>query len=347
MKAFYNRNIGMDIMGWSILGITLFLIIPMLYPANLPLVYHIYHLVLFIVLIGIYYLNIRLVIPKTVHRSINFYYIILFFVMGALTVSLMSFVATYLNLQEEVYNRLYPENEFIVSEHKSYVNYYVFLLTAIVLMIGFANYFITKWNIEERKKLALQELKSKAELGNLKAQINPHFFFNTLNTIYALTHKDIEKSQNAILKLSKMMRYAMNEENLELVSLQYELVTVHNYLDLMSHRLSSNVTLEFHISEHTSEAKIAPMILLTFIENCFKHGISSEEECLIKISAFVKRNTFILKTVNPWFENRKESKGIGVENTIKRLDILYNEGYNLKQTIIDGKYFTTLKISLK
>jgi two-component system LytT family sensor kinase len=123
MKAFYNRNIGMDIMGWSILGITLFLIIPMLYPANLPLVYHIYHLVLFIVLIGIYYLNIRLVIPKTVHRSINFYYIILFFVMGALTVSLMSFVATYLNLQEEVYNRLYPENEFIVSEHKSYVNY--------------------------------------------------------------------------------------------------------------------------------------------------------------------------------------------------------------------------------
>jgi len=347
MKVFSKRNIGLNIMGWSLLGIVLFLIIPMLYPAKLPLVYHIYHLVLFAILFGIYYFNIKIVIPKTVTNTINFYYVLLFLGMCTLVVGLMSFVETSLNLREEVYRSLYAEKVSVASEHKSYVNYYVFFVTAIVLMIGFTNFLIRKWNTEERKKLALQELKAKAELGNLKAQINPHFFFNTLNTIYALTHKDVEKSQASLLKLSKMMRYAMNEENEEFVSLQDELVFIQHYLDLMMHRLSSNVTLEYHISKYDSEAKIAPMVLLTFIENCFKHGISLQQDCYIRISTEINERAFILKTENPWFENREKSNGIGIENTVKRLNIIYNDGYKLEQFIIEGKYFTSLKINLK
>lgn len=347
MKAFSNRNIGLDIMGWSILAIVLFLFIPMLYPAKLPLVYHIYHLVLFMVLFGIYYFNIQIVIPKTVNKSINFFYVLLFLGMCFLVVSLMNFVETFLNLQQEVYRSLYPEKFYVASEHKSYANYYVFFVTAIVLMTGFTNFLLRKWNTEERKKLAVQKLKAKAELGNLKAQINPHFFFNTLNTIYALTHKDVEKSQDSLLKLSKMMRYAMNEDNEEFVSLQNELVFIQHYLDLMLHRLPSNVTLEYHISENHYEAKIAPMILLTFIENCFKHGVTSQEDCFIRISTVITEGVFILETENPWFENREKSNGIGIENTIKRLDILYNDGYKLEQSIIEGKYFISLKIKLK
>lgn len=347
MKVFSDRNLWLTIMGWLTLAIVLFVVIPLLYPASLPLVYHIYHFVFFVALLGVYYFNTRIVIPNTVYKTVSFYYILLFFGICALTATLMSFVETGLNLQEKVYNSLYPEKMFIVSEHTSYVNYYVFFVTAVVLVIGFTNFLIKKWNVEERKKLILKELKVKAELGNLKAQINPHFFFNTLNTIYALTYKDVEKSQNAILKLSKMVRYAMNEKNQEFVSLQYELDFIHNYLDLMSYRLHSNVALDYSIAECNLKAEIAPMILLTFIENCFKHGISSEKYSFIKISAFIKKNTFVLETENYWFEKVKKSKGIGIENTIKRLDILYNGRYSLEQTILDGKYFTMLKIDLK
>lgn len=347
MKGFLVKRFGLAVLGWLTLAIVLFLVIPLLYPASLPLAYHIYHFIFFVVLFGVYYFNIRIAIPKTVKKSINLSYLLLFLGIAGLVVGLMSFTEVVLNLQEKVYNSLYPEKTFIASEHKSYVNYYVFFVTAIVLGIGFTNYLIKKWNLEERKKQALQELKAKAELGNLKAQINPHFFFNTLNTIYALTYKDVGKSQNAILTLSKMMRYAMNEENKDFVSLKNELSFIQNYLDLMSYRLPCNVTLDYIIPEYNLEAKVAPMLLLTFIENCFKHGVSSEEDCNIKISMCVMDNIFILETENHWFEKMKKSKGIGIENTKKRLEILYESEYSLKQIKSDGKFFTTLKIALK
>lgn len=347
MKQFSVRNYGLEIMGWLTLAIVLFFVIPLLYPARLPLAYHIYHFVFFVVLLGAYYFNIRVMIPRTVKKSISLPYIFLFLTISGSVVGVMSLTEIALNLQEKVYHSLYPEKTFIASEHKSYVNYYVFFVTAIVLGVGFTNFIIKKWNLEERKKLVLQELKAKAELGNLKAQINPHFFFNSLNTIYALTHKNVEKSQNAILTLSKMMRYAMNEENQDFVFLKDELSFIQNYLDLMSYRLHSNVTLEYSIPKYNLEAKVAPMLLLTFIENCFKHGVSSEMGCTIKITTFIKENTLVLKTENHWFEKANKPKGIGIENTKKRLDILYRNNYSLKQIQTDGKYFTTLKINLK
>ena len=319
----------------------------MLYPAKLLFVYHVYHLILFIVLIVVYYLNRRIIIPHTITKTLSFYFIIIFIGMCAATSFIMHLVEVLLNLQEEVYRALYPEKEFVSSEHKSYVGYYVFFMTMIVLTVGFTNFLIEKWNSEERRKLVLQELKAHAELNNLKAQINPHFFFNTLNTIYALTYKDVEKSQDSILKLSKMMRYAMNEENKDLVSLKDELVFVQHYLDLMSYRLSSNVSLDFTILGVPSDVKIAPMILLTFIENCFKHGIRSTEDCSIRIFTYLKDGVFVLETENHWFENRRKMNGIGIINTIKRLDILYQDRYSLQQNIREGKYHVLLKINLK
>lgn len=347
MYASLNKRIVLTIIGWTILAVVLFMLIPMLYPAKLPWVYHFYHLVLFGVLAVVYYVNIHVVIPKLIHKSFHFYYVLVFFGLGALTVSLMRFVEITLNLQEEVYKSLYPDQLYIASEHTSYVDYYVFFLTSIVLTVGFTHFLIKKWNSETNKKLVLQELKTKAELTSLKAQINPHFFFNTLNTIYALTEKNIEKSQKAILKLSKMMRFAMNEENNELVDLQEELAFVHNYLDLMSYRLPPKVTLTYAITPCNSELKIAPMILLTFIENCFKHGVSSEAHCTIKITTYLEENIFTLETENAWFNKKEKQTGIGIENTKKRLDILYENKYELEQTTADGKYFSTLKIHLK
>lgn len=343
-----KRNIWMDIMGWSLLAIVLLVIIPMLYPAELPLVYHIYHIILFVVLFIVYYLNTNIIIPNVIKRGINLNYILLFLGICALVISLMNFIGNELNIRALVYQSLYPNEEYRPEEKKSYINYYLFFQTALVLSVGYINQSYRKWNLEELKNNELRERKAKAELETLKAQIQPHFFFNTLNTIYALTHTDLEKSQEAILKLSKMMRYVMNEENKFYVKLAEETSFIHNYLELMSHRLPKNVKLSYELTEEHPETQIAPMILLNFIENCFKHGVSTEHECLIKISTHFEGDYFVLSTENDWLKNHQsnKSKGIGINNSKKRLEIIYPEKHKLEYEVKKNRYHSSLKIKL-
>jgi len=145
------------------------------------------------------------------------------------------------------------------------------------------------------------------------------------------------------------MRYAMNEENKEEVSLFEETAFVQNYLALMQYRLPKNVQLSFELTQEHEEKTIAPMILLSFVENCFKHGVSTEKECFIKINTAFEEDCFVLTTENDWFPMRREghtSKGIGIENTKKRLDIIYGKKYSLDQNTKGGRFYSTLKIKL-
>lgn len=344
----FKNDLWIKIAGWLILAIVLLLFIPMLYPAKLPIVYHFYHLILFVVLFGVYYLNTQKIIPSILKKRINFYYVIVFFGICALVINLMRLIETEFDLQAQVYKSLYPNRDFYPEDHTSYVNYYVFFLTALVLMIGYINFLLKRWQKEENKRRQIKAEKIKAELENLKAQINPHFFFNSLNTIYALTHNDIGKSQKALLKLSEMMRYAMNEENKKVVSLREETAFIQNYLELMHYRLPKNVQLSFELTQQQQKKKIAPMILLSFVENCFKHGISTEKACFIKITTAFENNYFVLITENDWFPKRKNqlSKGIGIKNTKKRLAIIYEDAYLLEQKIKKNRFYSILKIKL-
>lgn len=349
VKQIFGQRYWVDILSWTTFGVILFLIIPMLYPAELPLIYHVYHLMLFIVLISVYYLNVCIIIPNVVKRGVNFYYVLLFIALCVLVINLMNFLEIQLDVKTRVYQSLYPNEEYRPEDHKSYVGYYLFFLTAIVLGVGYTNHIFKKWRKEEEKSREIKAQKTKAELESLKAQINPHFFFNTLNTIYALTHNDVEKSQKAILKLSKMMRYAMNEENREVVRLSEETAFIQNYLELMGYRLPENVHLYFDLTQEQPEKEIAPMILLNFVENCFKHGISTEMNCYIIISTAFEGDYFVLRTENDWFPMRenKSSNGIGIDNTKKRLEIIYEQDYTLEQNIEGNRFYSILKIKLK
>lgn len=338
----------MDIIGWCLLAVVLLLIIPMLYPARLPLVYHIYHIILFFVLFGVYYLNSVIIIPKVVKKGINFYYILLLLVLCVLVICIMFFIEVKLNVRASVYSNMHPNSVYIPEENKSYINYYLLFLTTIIFSVGYMNHLVRKWNLENKKNSELQRRKEKAELDTLKSQIQPHFFFNTLNTIYALTYTDIEKSQEAILSLSKMMRYVMNEENRHFVTLKEETSFICSYLELMEHRLPKNIRTIFKLSDEHPEATIIPMVLLNFIENCFNHGLSTEMECLIEISTNFEGNFFVLKTVNDCFytQKNKNKKGIGIENTRKRLEIVYPEIYSLENWVYNNRYYCILKIKL-
>lgn len=334
---------------WLLLAVVLLLLVPMAYPVELPLEYHFYHFILFCLLIAVYYFNVNYLLPVIQKKHGIFYYVLCIVVIGFGSVFLMELVSESLNIRQLIQQKLNPGEPY-VKKRNIFIFFYILILVSIIVATGIILQLVKKWNREEKYNIILREEKAKAELMTLKAQIHPHFFFNTLNTIYSLSHSDVPQSQEALLKLSKMMRFAMNEENLEKVPLQKELEFVRNYLDLMKHRLPDNVTLTVDLSEATEELEIVPMILLTFIENCFKHGITTEKDCEIKIETLLTGKTFILETENNIFNfqtNSLQSTEIGIENTIKRLDILYPENYSYEHRTEEGKYYCELKINLK
>lgn len=321
----------------------------MVYPVKLPREYHVYHFILFWVLFGVYYLHVNFLIPTFYKKYGLLPYLLCIIAIGFVSVLFMDFVSSSLNIRELIHQKLNP-NEPYIKKKNIFIYFYIVILLAIILITGIILQMVKKWNREEKNNIILREEKSKAELMTLKAQIHPHFFFNTLNTIYALSHSDVPQSQEALLKLSKMMRFAMNEENREKVKLQEELEFVKNYLDLMKHRLPDNVHLSSNLFVASTDLEIVPMILLTFIENCFKHGITTKKQCDIIIETALVGSTFTLKTENDILEHQSNAlnyTGIGIDNTIKRLDILYPENYTYKSRRANGKYYCELKIDLK
>ncbi|MFD2201791.1 sensor histidine kinase [Shivajiella indica] len=213
---------------------------------------------------------------------------------------------------------------------------------------------VQKWQSDEKIRFELERQRTNSEISYLKAQINPHFFFNTLNNIYALTNIDVEKAKAALLKLSRMMRYVLYETEKNHTLLSKELDFIRDYIELMKMRLSSKVKLDIKLPEKIEDIEIAPMMLLPFIENCFKHGISSQKESFIMISIDKIGNELSLKTQNTIFKSNEKtpegnSSGIGLTNTMRRLDLLYPGSYQLDidNSNPENEYRIVLKLNLK
>jgi len=184
-----------------------------------------------------------------------------------------------------------------------------------------------------------QELKSektKAELALLKNQINPHFFFNTLNNLYGLT---VEKSDNApqvVLKLSEMMRYTIYEGKKDWVSLHSEYLYLNNFIELHQIRYQKKVFIDFNVPDLQDkifqECKIAPLLLIILLENAFKHGVDSlVENAFIKLSLEVKEDSIWFQIVNNYNleEEIEAGNGIGLDNLKKRLALIYPDKHSL------------------
>ena len=178
----------------------------------------------------------------------------------------------------------------------------------------------------EREKL-------NTELSFLKAQINPHFLFNTLNSIYSLAIEQSPHTADAVVKLSSLMRYVMREAATDWVALEHELGYISNYVALQKLRLGDTVELDFGIEGKLNGHKIAPLILISFIENVFKYGVNPQEKSVIQIQLLVEKGVLQLHTFNKKvrvFYDEESSSGIGVENTKARLELLYPDNYELK-----------------
>jgi Histidine kinase len=195
----------------------------------------------------------------------------------------------------------------------------------------------------------IQREKLKTEVSYLKAQINPHFLFNTLNSLYALTLEKSDAAPEAVLKLSSMMRYVVTESGRDSVPLESEINYLKNYVSLQRLRMDADTRFTFTIKGNLSDKQISPMLLIPFIENAFKYGISPDEEAVINIDITVEENVLQInvrnKKVKIALQPDKES-GFGLENTRQRLEYLYANRYELTLNDKEGYYNVQLKIQL-
>ena len=198
----------------------------------------------------------------------------------------------------------------------------------VIPVIAAAIIIFKKWYADEQKNKRLAEEKMKAELSFLKAQVHPHFLFNTLNNLYALTLIKSDKTPDIVLKLSDLLDYMIYKSNDEFVPLTKELEIVEGYIELEKMRYSDRLNLSYLVNGETGKLQIAPLILLPFIENCFKHGASKDRiKPRIDIQISLEPTFLILKVTNSIPAEKEvsgtESNGIGLSNVSRRLELIY------------------------
>ncbi len=246
-------------------------------------------------------------------------------------------------LPSEYLERLQPPPSKYVMALKDVWLGFLIVGLSIALRVS-ENYFMLK---EQTKELI--RLRAETELAELKHQLNPHFLFNTLNNIYALIGLSQQKAQNAVLDLSKLLRYALYEGDKDTVALEYDLQFVRNYIDLMQLRVGKSVVVNVDIPVDTSNLYIAPMLFITLVENAFKHGISGNCNSIINIAIHSCGNSVecvVMNTVQNVDNEISDRTGIGLENLIKRLELLYHDRYEYSGSSVNGVYTAKLKIEL-
>lgn len=205
---------------------------------------------------------------------------------------------------------------------------------------------IQRWRVTEINKAEVEIQKANAELAFLKAQVSPHFLFNTLNNIYSLALAKSDKAASSILRLSNMMRYVTDDARETFVAVEKELSCINDYIELQKLRHGNNINLTYQLTGEYGDTKIAPLILIAFIENVFKHGVSRRKDANILIKIDVNETCITLFTQNDIFHNRSnmERSGVGLENAIKRLAHLYPSRHILDIDSDDEKFTVTLRL---
>ena len=308
-------------------------------------------------LIGVYF-TIYFLMPKFLYKKKYWQFSIWFFIFFATLVMLIG-------LPLERYGiKLFYEQEYLAKgwEFPDYWQYvrkhFLWTFTTILMIIGLASSIkFLKFLIKTQKhKKALikekleTELKLKeAELNYLKSQINPHFLFNALNNLYSLTLEKSDLAPKIVLKISSLLDYILYECNEPFTDLYKEAENLRNYVDLQKIRYGESVNIELNISDSLDDERIAPLLLLPFVENAFKHGPDKNVgEGIVSVEMNTNNdNMFYFKTENT--KNNVQNNGnsgIGLQNVKKRLELQYPGKYELNIEDSENKYIVELSIDL-
>lgn len=326
-------KIGLHVVSW-----VLFLILPILILPNLLERFYtesclrFYYVLISFLLVLFYYFNYYFALPRYYFKQKYFVFtsIHIVFILGVF--GLISFLSLF------IVPCINPEIK------QSFGRMVAMILPRHILVFVFSLFMA----FNERLK-AIDVQKTKTELQLLRAQINPHFLFNVLNTIYGQAIIKSDHTADSIEKLADLMRYSLKEANVPTVTLEKEIGYLENYIALQSLRLTNKTKVKFQIKGAINNLQIPPMLLIPFIENAFKYGVSNEFATTINIVIEVVGKQLNLLVESTKLRNRAKieaSNQIGIKNVKKRLDLIYGNRYSLN--IDDGvtNYSVQLKISI-
>lgn len=329
---------------WHILAGAAFLVIPVLLsprPAEVELMSKttFRDLLADCFMLLFFYINYYQFIPKLYFTKKHFVYGIVL-VLGLVIISVIpSLLTDSIEVQSAANKtmRLRDDTTFFMQMQHNLFLYVVVILFSVLLRI-------------RTRLFETEVLKQHAEIGSLKSRINPHFLFNTLNNIYALAIREkAQATANALLKLSGMMRYVVTETVEEFVPLTKEINYTNDYIELQKMRLTKAVELSYEVSGNPDGKRIAPVILMPFIENAFKHGVNPDQHSSIRIKIIIQENSLELTVENQKVTPNNDphvKSGVGIENTRERLNLVYPKKYNLMIEENSTQYKVRLTLQL-
>jgi two-component system LytT family sensor kinase len=306
--------------------------IPLALPVSFPAEFWIKHLLTNLTWAGLFYANYFIFTPGLLYKQRTGAFVILVIATLFAIVFLNNWMDSFLKVPEAMV-RVFGAKADNAAEKRDHTgNYITIIMGMIIYGVSTVIAMSKKMQHDQMAFEATEKDKINSELSFLKSQINPHFFFNTLHTIYALTDSNTSAAKDAIYTLSHMMRYVIYDTKNDLTTLENEVKFVEDYIKLMKLRISGDVQIIFEKQSAMKNHEVAPMLMLPFVENAFKHGISSVHPSYVYIDIRQVDDTVKIEIKNSTFEAREhleESNGIGLVNTKRRLDLLYPGKYNL------------------
>ncbi len=291
-----------------------------------------------LLMIGYFYYNYLFLIPQyLLKKRIGLYFLLL--VVGLITIIAVNVSFIYLTY------------DLIEHRHKfDFLHSALFAVYPGIMAFALSSFvrITMEWFKNERQKKEMEAEKLSSELAFLKSQVNPHFLFNILNNICSLARKKSDETENAIIKLSQIMRYMLQDSKDEKVSLEKEVDYLQSYIELQRLRLSESVIIDFSSEGRCELLSIEPLLLIPFVENAFKHGVSYQESSAIHIRLTCQGHAISFVVENHIAKPRggvtEQGSGIGLKNVTRRLELLYPGKHQLKISDDDNQYKVELDI---
>jgi len=296
-----------------------------------------------------FYVNLLALMPKFFNKKKWGYYVLFtcVFLVGSLFIHIVAREVNELFGQQTFFDmgkRPPPPKGF---EFHQFSFIFMFVM---VWALSMVYYLIVELQESLRHSDEVHATALQSELSFLKAQVNPHFLFNTLNNIYVLTLKKSDDAPVAVMKLSNLMRRITNDTGVDFVPISEEISFIGDYIELQSLRLTPKTKVNYTINGNYDSLQIAPRILIPFIDNAFKYGVSNRFESEVMIHFEFEDNKMFFTIQNAIHTSSGgeslESSGVGLGNSKRRLELLYKDKYNLKITQTQGHYQVLLKIDL-
>lgn len=295
--------------------------------------------------IAVFYLTLYFLIPLTLDKRKFFLWLL-----GSLAI-MIAFLAIKYGFSFYIYKisglkMMTNTKEMSFSEPERLL-LSTFITNGFFVFLSTVYKFTIDWFFNEREKTELERQRLTAELAFLKSQINPHFLFNSLNNIYSLAYQKSEATPDAILKLSEIMRYMLYESNDNRVALEKEIAYLQSFIELQKLRFKGKAHVILEVEGQIQNQNIVPLILISFVENAFKHGLATDKDYPININISVFEDNLLFTIKNKKNElNKDQTGGIGMVNVVRRLDLTYPEKYKLSVENREHEYFSELYLNL-